>query len=670
MPIADIQFVKKDILKNNYEILSKASYEQFWAQNEIHINFLYEFCNEYLGFDCNNRSKDPDQNLSERIKPVNSIWYDLSLHNVENLLETHKQSSLDLIKGAFDPFEYQKDCLSVLNLLNKKGVAYIYIPSANCKAIYKDLKKYGYYVNGIFGDHDERDLSDPIDQKNILPLHCKYVALLISKIKTKHLFIWTEMSDFKVDNDLDSISKKLLNKVLLNESKLTKRDKINDELIFKGHPVIYSSSKFVDIENLYFNAKKDALIDESFSTFKEVKLSDIAELISDYDYYIVRILESIKVKDNKAILDRDLLDSTLESDNTLDDDAKKLSKDVQELVLISRKDGAGNSYKKNEALQYINDLLIIETFSEEHQPPFIEIYHPKDWSKGDYKYWMTNDEKREIVLLMINDSSMINLEYVIHFLKSERGVINANLALNNSKNVFNAWKNITISIPSIDDQKIIVSAINSSEKIKSRVNTLEKNLINNPLNASETDQELTEMVSRLDMLSESDQIAEWISRRGSETDEIEFKQTLMLDIKTQTSEKRLETTSFKTIVGFINNNGGNLVIGVSDGGEVTGMEHELEKFHKRSHDKFKITFGNKISKRIGKEFLNNISYEFISLNGKYVFRVKCTKSKNKCFLDGEDFYVRRHAYTEKLAGPELVKYIEEHYDPEKWIEEG
>ena len=220
MPIADIQFVKKDILKNNYEILSKASYEQFWAQNEIHINFLYEFCNEYLGFDCNNRSKDPDQNLSERIKPVNSIWYDLSLHNVENLLETHKQSSLDLIKGAFDPFEYQKDCLSVLNLLNKKGVAYIYIPSANCKAIYKDLKKYGYYVNGIFGDHDERDLSDPIDQKNILPLHCKYVALLISKIKTKHLFIWTEMSDFKVDNDLDSISKKLLNKVLLNESKL------------------------------------------------------------------------------------------------------------------------------------------------------------------------------------------------------------------------------------------------------------------------------------------------------------------------------------------------------------------------------------------------------------------------------------------------------------------
>ena len=194
-------------------------------------------------------------------------------------------------------------------------------------------------------------------------------------------------------------------------------------------------------------------------------------------------------------------------------------------------------------------------------------------------------------------------------------------------------------------------------------------LIQNPLNASETDNELKEMITRLEMLSESDQIVQWISRRGNETDQIEFKETLRLDIKTQTLEKRLETTALKTIVGFINNNGGNLIVGVSDDNRVTGMENELIKFHKNSHDKFKIFFGDKIGKRIGKEFLNNISYEFISISGKYVFRVKCTRSKNKCFLDGEDFYVRRHAYTEKLAGPELIKYIEEHYDPEKWIED-
>ena len=52
----------------------------------------------------------------------------------------------------------------------------------------------------------------------------------------------------------------------------------------------------------------------------------------------------------------------------------------------------------------------------------------------------------------------------------------------------------------------------------------------------------------------------------------------------------------------------------------------------------------------------------------YVFRVKCIKSKNKCFLDGKDYYVRRHAYTEKLDGAELADWWDEHYNPENWDE--
>ena len=665
MPISSNQFAKKDILKAKYEILSEVSYDDFY-QHEYHLQFLYNFFEEYLGFDCTktNGSIKSDGSYHQIVDGVvNSIWHDLSLQNVENLLETRIPSSLDLLRGSFEPFEYQEECLAVLSLLKENGVAYFYIPSVIYRKIAKDLKKQNYYINAIFGENDERHKSNPVDQKNVLPLHCKYIALYISKVRTKHLFIWTEMYDFSslVEELYDFATFK---KVLSNKSKLTKKNMLYEELVSKYNPIVYSSSKFIDIENFYYTAKKASLTDDRLSKITEIKLNECTELIiNDSSYGVVRILENLTLEDNELKFDKNLFDSKIKSDDASADD---FSGNIKDLMLSINRGVASQNYKKNIALEYASDLLIIETIKEDYQPPYIEITHPKDWEWGEYEWWQASDSKRKIVLISIKD---IYLEFLIYFLNSETGLINTNLALINSKEVFNAWKDIRISLPSIEEQKTIVSALNSSKVIKARVNSLEKNLIQNPLNASDTDQELKEMVSRLEMLSESDQIAEWISRRGNETDQIEFKETLMLDIKTQTSEKRLETSSFKTLVGFINNNGGSLVVGVSDSGEVNGMEHELIKFHKDSHDKFKITFGNKITKRIGKEFLNNLSYDFILIKGKYVFRIKCTKSKNKCFLDGEDYYVRRHAYTEKLAGPELIKYIEEHYDPEKWIED-
>ena len=44
----------------------------------------------------------------------------------------------------------------------------------------------------------------------------------------------------------------------------------------------------------------------------------------------------------------------------------------------------------------------------------------------------------------------------------------------------------------------------------------------------------------------------------------------------------METACLKTICGFLNSNGGTLLIGVSDKGEIIGLSEEIELFHKKN----------------------------------------------------------------------------------------
>ena len=226
-----------------------------------------------------------------------------------------------------------------------------------------------------------------------------------------------------------------------------------------------------------------------------------------------------------------------------------------------------------------------------------------------------------------------------------------------------SWKDITIPLPEIQDQKVIASALNKTKNMNDRIQTLETNLLTNPINAHEADAELKDMISRLEMISDAEKILQLIEKRGRENTTVELKQTLRLDIKTNNSEKHILTSALKTIPAFMNTNGGILLIGVSDDGEVTGMDHEIEQFHKDSQDNFKLWFGKLLDRRIGKEFINKIEFELVLVKEKYVLKVECSAitEGNGCYLDGKDFYVRRHAYSEKLEGPDLVKYSKEHF---------
>ena len=145
-----------------------------------------------------------------------------------------------------------------------------------------------------------------------------------------------------------------------------------------------------------------------------------------------------------------------------------------------------------------------------------------------------------------------------------------------------------------------------------------------------------------------------------ENDKIEFKQTFNLDIKTYTVRKELEFGCFKTIAGFLNTKGGDLLIGVSDNSEILGIDEEVNKFHKGSTDIFLQFVANKIQSIFGKEIYLLLKWNIFKIQNKNLLRIQCKPSDKEVYIKDE-FYVRSNPRTDKLEGKALVEYIKKRF---------
>lgn len=143
---------------------------------------------------------------------------------------------------------------------------------------------------------------------------------------------------------------------------------------------------------------------------------------------------------------------------------------------------------------------------------------------------------------------------------------------------------------------------------------------------------------------------------SDESKTLEFKQTLSLEIKRNTKEKYLETACLKTLAGFLNSDGGILLVGVTDDKSPVGIETEVEKLHKGSKDKFLLYFKDLIREHIGLDFDPFIDFALVPVDGKTILRVDCKEGANPCFI-GNTFYVRTNPATDVLEGHKLIQYI-------------
>ena len=158
-----------------------------------------------------------------------------------------------------------------------------------------------------------------------------------------------------------------------------------------------------------------------------------------------------------------------------------------------------------------------------------------------------------------------------------------------------------------------------------------------------------------------DSLAEDVLRliKSGESGSLEFKSTLRQNLKSGKPGKEIELAWLKTVVAYLNTEGGFLLFGVSDEGEILGMGPDLflNDDHCLRH------FKNLIHQHIGIEFAKMIHFDLLEIDGKVIGLVDCNPADEPVFLlnkDGEDFYVRSGPATIKLTSKKMLKYLEDH----------
>ncbi len=142
-----------------------------------------------------------------------------------------------------------------------------------------------------------------------------------------------------------------------------------------------------------------------------------------------------------------------------------------------------------------------------------------------------------------------------------------------------------------------------------------------------------------------------------ESEWLEFKSTLRTNLQTGETDKRMEKAVLKTMVAFLNTDGGDLLIGVSDDGGIIGAD--VQSFN-GSKDKMGLHLSNLISSQIGEAFLPYISFFMVDFDDKTVIRVKCDACEKPVFLkEGkvETFFVRKGPQSDDLTGMSLINYV-------------
>jgi predicted HTH transcriptional regulator len=144
---------------------------------------------------------------------------------------------------------------------------------------------------------------------------------------------------------------------------------------------------------------------------------------------------------------------------------------------------------------------------------------------------------------------------------------------------------------------------------------------------------------------------------------IEFKESFSKPIRStnkgemEIPRKEMNKLSLKPIVGFLNAEGGTLLIGVDDKGNITGIEND----HFENEDKYLLNFNSVIKERIGSDCFSFIDYGLFRVKGKLILKVDCKPSSKPQFIDKKEFYVRTSPATREYIGPDLLDYVKERF---------
>ncbi|MCR3922899.1 MAG: DUF262 domain-containing protein, partial [Firmicutes bacterium] len=142
---------------------------------------------------------------------------------------------------------------------------------------------------------------------------------------------------------------------------------------------------------------------------------------------------------------------------------------------------------------------------------------------------------------------------------------------------------------------------------------------------------------------------------NGESEAVEFKSTLRTNLHTGNKDQRMELAVLKTLAGFLNTNGGTLIIGVSDDGTPVGSE--VVEFE--NEDKAGLHLVNLVKSRMDISVVTCLHVQFDDYDDCRVMVIKCRKASKPVFVkDGgtERFYIRTGPSTTELSPSQTQDY--------------
>lgn len=152
---------------------------------------------------------------------------------------------------------------------------------------------------------------------------------------------------------------------------------------------------------------------------------------------------------------------------------------------------------------------------------------------------------------------------------------------------------------------------------------------------------------------------------------LEFKSTLRWNIRESRHDKKMEEVIMKSIVAFANGEGGKLLIGVADDGEILGLQNDYNTLKNADKDYFELHLRNLINHAFGKDFASaHLTINFPVIDEKEICEINIKASRKPVFLEVTNkngqklkkFYVRSGNSSQDMDIAETTRYIEERFE--------
>lgn len=145
-----------------------------------------------------------------------------------------------------------------------------------------------------------------------------------------------------------------------------------------------------------------------------------------------------------------------------------------------------------------------------------------------------------------------------------------------------------------------------------------------------------------------------------ESRELEFKSSLRWDFNENRVNRGLEVPVLKTLAGFMNADGGTLLIGVDDQGVAVGLEQDYQTLKKKDRDGFEQAIIGAVASKMGGDIAPFIQIVFHKVSGHEICRLIALPSPRPVYLELEGspkFFIRSGATTRDLNVREGIEWI-------------